>query len=202
MVEPLSSSVDFGSPKLSGRTVTPSAVMSVPISWLPSMRSKRTRSTFRIFPRSGRIACVLRSRPCLADPPAESPSTMYSSHFDGSRSWQSASLPGSELASSTPLRCTSSRAFCAAARACADSTHFSTTRLAATGFSSSQRESRSCRMPDTMPDTSDDTSLCLVCELYEGLGWRTEITPVRPSRTSSPISARSFKGLRRPFSMP
>ena len=32
-----------------------------------------------IFPRSGRTACVLRSRACFAEPPAESPSTMNSS---------------------------------------------------------------------------------------------------------------------------
>ena len=30
----------------------------------------------RTLPRSGRIACRVRSRPCLAEPPAESPSTM------------------------------------------------------------------------------------------------------------------------------
>ena len=33
-------------------------------------------STFKIFPRSGRIACVARERAVLALPPAESPSTM------------------------------------------------------------------------------------------------------------------------------
>ena len=32
-------------------------------------------ATFRILPRSGRIACVSRLRACLAEPPAESPST-------------------------------------------------------------------------------------------------------------------------------
>lgn len=31
------------------------------------------------FPRNGRIAWNVRSRPCLAEPPAESPSTKYSS---------------------------------------------------------------------------------------------------------------------------
>jgi hypothetical protein len=33
-------------------------------------------SLLMIFPRSGRIAWYVRSRACLADPPAESPSTM------------------------------------------------------------------------------------------------------------------------------
>jgi hypothetical protein len=44
----------------------------------------------------------------LAEPPALSPSTMNSSDFAGSRSWQSASLPGSEEMSSAPLRRVSS----------------------------------------------------------------------------------------------
>src|SRR5438552_1144765 len=75
----------------------PSAAIIVLISSLPSILSKRAFSTFRILPLSGRMAWNRRSRPCLADPPADSPSTMYSSLSAGSRSWQSASLPGSEL---------------------------------------------------------------------------------------------------------
>ena len=55
----------------------------------------RLFSTLRILPRSGRIACVLRSRASTAEPPAESPSTMKSSASDGSLTEQSASLPGS-----------------------------------------------------------------------------------------------------------
>jgi hypothetical protein len=45
--------------------------------------------------RSGNTAWKRRSRPCLAEPPAESPSTRYSSHCAGSLSEQSANLPGS-----------------------------------------------------------------------------------------------------------
>src|SRR3954465_16017720 len=45
------------------------------ISSLLRILSIRARSTLRIFPRSGRIAWKERSRPCLALPPAESPST-------------------------------------------------------------------------------------------------------------------------------
>jgi EmrB/QacA subfamily drug resistance transporter len=41
-----------------------------------SMRSKRAFSTLRILPFNGSTAWVLRLRPCLAEPPAESPSTM------------------------------------------------------------------------------------------------------------------------------
>src|SRR3974390_1053649 len=88
----------------------PSAVISVPICSLESILSARTRSTLRILPRSGRIAWNSRLRPCLALPPAESPSTMKISHLAGSRSWQSASLPGNDIPSSAPLRRVSARA--------------------------------------------------------------------------------------------
>src|SRR5437868_2717120 len=40
------------------------------------------------------MAWKRRSRPCLAVPPADSPSTRKSSQRSGSFSWQSASLPG------------------------------------------------------------------------------------------------------------
>ena len=70
----------------------------------------------RILPRRGRIAWVLRSRPCFALPPAESPSTMYISDSAGSRELQSANLPGRGEDSNTDLRRTSSRA-CRAASA-------------------------------------------------------------------------------------
>ena len=46
------------------------------ISSFPSILSNRAFSTLRIFPLSGRIAWKRRSRPCFADPPADSPSTM------------------------------------------------------------------------------------------------------------------------------
>ena len=84
----------------------------------------------------GRIAWFFRSRPCLAEPPAESPSTRYSSHSAGSFSWQSASLPGNPPRSSAPLRRTVSRALRAASRARAASMDFSRMRLATWGFSS------------------------------------------------------------------
>ena len=61
----------------------PSAVISVPICSLDSILSVRTRSTLRILPRSGSTAWNSRLRPCLALPPAESPSTMKSSDLAG-----------------------------------------------------------------------------------------------------------------------
>ncbi len=54
----------------------PSAAIIVLISSELSMRSSRARSTLRILPLIGRMAWKRRSRPCLAEPPADSPSTM------------------------------------------------------------------------------------------------------------------------------
>ena len=76
------------------------------------------------------MAWVRRSRPCLAEPPAESPSTMKISHSAGSFSWQSASLPGSPAISSAPLRRVISRALRAASRARAASMILPTMALA------------------------------------------------------------------------
>ena len=53
----------------------PIAVMIVRISSFESTLSMRAFSTLMILPRSGRIAWNSRLRPCLAEPPAESPST-------------------------------------------------------------------------------------------------------------------------------
>ena len=113
----------------------PTAVIMVRISLFCSTLSRRAFSTLISLPRIGRIAWNFRSRPCLAEPPAESPSTMYSSVFAGSRSEQSASLPGRPPPVSAPLR-TVSRALRAASRARAASKPFSITFLATDGFAS------------------------------------------------------------------
>src|SRR3954452_6830485 len=54
----------------SSRMPVPIAVMSACTSRLASTLSMRFFSTLMILPRSGRIACVLRARPCFAEPPA------------------------------------------------------------------------------------------------------------------------------------
>src|SRR3954465_15494043 len=51
----------------------PSAVIRAWISLFCRTLSMRLFSTLRILPRSGRTACVLGSRPCLGEPPAEWP---------------------------------------------------------------------------------------------------------------------------------
>ena len=84
------------------------------------MRSAAARSMFNIFPRRGSIAWYLRSRPCLALPAAESPSTIKISDSIGSRLAQSASLPGKTVDVNNVFRRTISRAArAAAAAACA-----------------------------------------------------------------------------------
>src|SRR6478735_5572195 len=51
-------------------------------------------ATLRILPRKGSTAWLARSRACLAEPPAESPSTMKISAPAAAFCMQSASLPG------------------------------------------------------------------------------------------------------------
>ena len=145
----------------------PSAVIRVPIWSEPSILSKRARSTLRILPRSGSTAWFSRLRACLAEPPAESPSTRNISDLAGSRSWQSASLPGREEMSSALLRRVSSRALRAASRAAAASAIFCTISRPRPGCSSNQVASPSPTRPSTAGRTSDETSLSLV--------WRREL---------------------------
>ena len=111
----------------------PTAVIMVWISVFCSTLSKRAFSTLISLPRIGRIAWKRRSRPCLAEPPAESPSTMNNSVNDGSRSEQSANFPGSPPPVSALLR-TVSRALRAASRARAAVMAFSKTFFAIGGF--------------------------------------------------------------------
>ena len=74
--------------------VTPSAVKIFLISSFSKTLCCIAFSTFNIFPLRGNIAWKALSLPCLAVPPAESPSTKKTSHLAGSCSEQSESLPG------------------------------------------------------------------------------------------------------------
>ena len=82
------------------------------------------------------MACVSRERAVLADPPAESPSTIKISHFSGSLLEQSANLPGRAMPSKAVLRLVKSLALRAAARALCAITDFSQILFAALGFCS------------------------------------------------------------------
>ncbi len=94
--------------------VTPKAVKILRISSFSNTLWCIAFSTFKILPRNGMMAWKLRSRPCFAVPPAESPSTKKISHLAGSCSEQSDNLPGNPPPPKTVLRCTISRAFLAA----------------------------------------------------------------------------------------
>ena len=144
-------------------------------------------STLRIFPRIGRIAWNSRFRPDLADPPAESPSTMKSSVSAGLLDEQSANLPGRfEISKPDFLRVTS-RARLAATRALAARIPFSTIFLAICGFSNKKSEKASLNKRLVIFTTSEFPSLVLVCPSNCGFGCLTEMTAVNPSRTSSPV---------------
>ena len=170
----------------------PNVVINAPIVSEPNILSNLTRSTFKIFPRSGKIAWVFLSRPCFAVPPAESPSTMNNSHLDGSFSEQFANFPG-KLPSSGPVFLRdNSRALRAASRAVAASIILSIIILAIAGFSSRYSYNKSVTVFSTNGLTSLDTSLSLVCEPNFGSGIFTLTILVKPSRKSSPERFISF----------
>src|SRR5674476_790002 len=88
--------------------------------WISVLRKilyERDFSTFKILPRIGRIAWLRGLRASFAEPPAEFPSTMKSSHSRGSFDEQSTSFPGSPAPSRALLRRVRSRAWRAAIRA-------------------------------------------------------------------------------------
>ena len=85
----------------------PSAWTRSDSSWLAWTFGSEALATLRILPRSGRIAWVSRSRACLAEPPAESPSTMKISVPSDEFRLQSASLPGRRSLRVACLRLTS-----------------------------------------------------------------------------------------------
>ena len=139
------------------------------------------------------MAWYFLSRPCLAVPPAESPSTRKSSQAAGSLSAQSASLPGKPPPVSTFLRCTISLALRAACRAWAASTTLSRMLLASLGCSSRYCCSISLTHVSTAPRASALPSLVLVWPSNWGSATLMAMTAVRPSLKSSPtISTLAF----------
>ena len=172
----------------------PSAMMSALISLEESILSSRARSTFKIFPRSGKIAWKRRSLACLAEPPAESPSTMKISDSSGRRDWQSANFPGRVSPSKMPFLKTVSFAALAALRASSAKITFSKIRRASEGFSSRKAERASPNTVSTAERASGVPSFALVCPSNCGSFNFTAITAVSPSCTSSPVSESfSFK---------
>ena len=177
----------------SSRTPVPIAVISAWISVFCSTLSMRLFSTLRILPRSGSTAWVLRSRPCLAEPPAESPSTTNSSASDGSLTEQSASLPGSVRVLERRL---APRQVARLARRLARALrlhrlHDHRARLARVLLEELGR-GPALTIDSTKPAIPGLPSLVLVWPSNCGSRSFTEITAVRPSRTSSPERLSSF----------
>ena len=164
----------------------PNAVIIVRISSFERILSSRAFSTLSIFPFMGNIAWYRLSLPCRAEPPAESPSTMYNSHRSGFFSEQSASFPGREPESKAPFRLVSSRAFLAASLALAASIALSTILFPTEGVSSKKVPRPSLVTASTIPSTSEFPSLDFVCPSNCGFGTFMLITQVMPSLASSP----------------
>ncbi|CJB68273.1 Uncharacterised protein [Streptococcus pneumoniae] len=109
------------------------------------------------LPRNGNTAWKRRSRPCFAEPPAESPSTRYSSFFCGLRDCAGVNFPlnvPSDFFFFLPLRA-SSLALRAASRACAALIAFLTRSVATSGFSSKKY----AKCSDTMASIEERASL-------------------------------------------
>jgi hypothetical protein len=114
----------------------PKAVTMDLISLLSNILCKRAFSTFRILPLKGRIAWNLLSLPCLAEPPAESPSTKNISLNRGSFSEQSANFPGRVPNPGIPFFCRIKlRAFLAASLAFKAEIDLASILLLTLGFS-------------------------------------------------------------------
>mmetsp|Transcript_13451 Transcript_13451/g.42491 ORF Transcript_13451/g.42491 Transcript_13451/m.42491 type:complete len:266 (-) Transcript_13451:114-911(-) len=140
----------------------------------------------RILPRRGRMAWVARSRPCLAEPAAESPSTMKISASALPLAAQSASLPGRTVEARRVLRRTRSRACLAAVAADWAARALSTMAARALGCQSKSLASSSPTTASTIWRTPGEPRRVLVWPSNSGSGTFTTSTAVRPSRTYSP----------------
>ena len=153
-------------------------------------------SVLRTFPRSGRIAWNLRSRPCLAEPPAESPSTRQSSFFLGFLDWAGVNLPDKSPLSFLlflPFRL-SSRAFRAASRASRALIALRIRLEANSPFSMRKKVNLSETMLSTTGRAKGLPNLSLVCpsNCKWASGTRIERTADKPSRQSDPSRFLSF----------
>ena len=150
-------------------------------------------SALSTLPLSGRIAWMSRSRPCLAEPPALSPSTMNSSDSSGLVLSQSWSLPGRF---SRLLIAVFRRTCEAAARLASRALAAWITRWAIASptllFLIRKFSSRGRTIDSTSARTSGLFSRPLVCPWNCGSRTQTESTAVSPSRMSSPLISIPF----------
>ena len=145
-------------------------------------------ATFRIFPRRGSTAWVARSRACLAEPPAESPSTMNSSEPAAPALVQSASFPGSRSLRVAVLRATSF-SWRRRRRSSARSITQSRSLLACCGEAASQWSKASRIAFSTMRPASTVASLSLVWPWNSGSRMKTDSIEAQVAMTSSVVTA-------------
>jgi hypothetical protein len=124
--------------------------------------------------------------PCFAEPPDESPSTMYISECAGSFSWQSDNFPGRPAISRTPFILVIYLAHLAASLASAASDTLEMMIIACFGFYKRNSLKYLLKIVLTTPSTSDETSFSFVCDENVGSGTFTDIIDISPSFTSSP----------------
>ena len=166
------------------------------ISALANTLSILAFSTFNIFPRIGRIAWNIRFLAVLAEPPAESPSTIKISHLEASRLSQFASFP----LESKENFCLVKRLVFAFSSVLRIFAAFSAHPIIA--FKVSRLRSKYIWISSlvTFPvalAASWLSSLVFVCPSNLGSGCFTEITAVIPFLTSVPVKFASFS-----FKMP
>ena len=150
-------------------------------------------SVFSTLPRSGRIACMERSRPCFADPPAESPSTMKISLSSRPDDVQSLSLPGRVSREEVAVfRATSCCAARLASRARAARMILATIDSATLMFVFSQCSSAGRIAESTSAMASGLFRRSFVCPWNCGSWMKTLRTAINPSRMSSAVSVTPF----------
>ena len=169
----------------------PKAEIMALISALALILSRDAFSTLSILPRRGRTAWFSRLLASLADPPAESPSTMNSSHSPGFLLEQSASLPGRDSPDSAVLRRAISLAVLAAVLAFLANMALSHMAFAAAGFCSRNSVRRVYTICSTTGRTWLLPSFCFVWPSNWASWRRTLKTAVRPSESSSRLREES-----------
>ena len=155
---------------------------------------------FKILPLNGRTAWNSLFLACLADPPAESPSTIKSSAISLSFVWQSANFPGKLVISKALFLLTLSLAFLATSLATAACIIFPIIIFVSFWCWSNHIDSCSLAIVSTTGRTSDDTSFSLVWDENFGSGTFADNTQINPSLTSSPEIA-TFSFLAKPLSV-
>ena len=169
----------------------PNAVIIVLISSFPKALSNLAFSTFNIFPLNGKIAWVIEFLPFLAEPPAESPSTINISDSDGSLLLQSDNFP-KKFVIVKSVFLVASRAFLAAILAFLANIALLIIILAESGFSNKNCSNPSANTASAIGFTSELPSLPFVWPSNWGLGCLQDTIIVIPSFTSSSLKFSSF----------